>query len=323
MKHLTATRFALVFSLIFPFTSLIAAETLEVTVWPGVPPGSEGITEREKVVERGDGKRIIDRSYSDVHRPTLTVHLPDQKPDRPLAAMIICPGGGLTRVVIDKEGHDLARFLRQHKVIGIVLKFRTAKTTAHFYGMPAMEADIRRAIRLVRHNAKRWNIDPRRVGVFGFSAGGMLAATAATKFDSGTSDSKDPVQRHSSRPDFFGGAYPLTTMKTSVVGKHYQRLLFGPAPTDEQLERYSSEKHITADTPPTFLCHARDDRAVRVANTELFAAACRQVGVSCTTFIRDKGGHGYGIRDLGTPINKWRFAFVDWLIEQKLATHNR
>ena len=322
MKLRTATQLGLLCCLVLSASSPVAGETIEVPVWPGIAPGSEGITEQEKVVERGDGKRVIDRSYSDVHRPTLTVHLPDKNTSRPLSAVVICPGGGLTRVVIDKEGHDLARFLRRHEVVGVVLKFRTAKTTGHFYGMPAMEADVRRAIRLVRHNAKRWNIDPRRVGVFGFSAGGMLAATAATKFDRGILDSKDPLERKSSRPDFFGGAYPLMTMKTSVIGKHYQRLLFGPAPTASQLRQYSSEHNVTRHTPPTFLCHARDDRAVRVANTELFAAACRQAGVSCTTFIRDKGGHGYGIRDLGTPINKWRFAFVDWLVERKLATRN-
>lgn len=298
-------------------------ETIELPIWPGVAPGSAGISEKEQVVERGDGQRVIDRSIHDVHRPTLTVHLPGKTPRRPCAAVVICPGGGLTRVVIDKEGNDVARFLGQYDVIGIVLKFRTAKTTSHFYGITAMEADVRRAMRLVRHNAKRWHVDPHRVGVLGFSAGGILAATVATRFDRGDADNSDPVERHSCRPDFFAGAYPMITMRTSVVGQRYQQLLFGPSPTATQLLRYSNEQNVTPHTPPTFLCHARDDRAVRVANTELFARACRQAGVPCTTFIRDKGGHGYGIRDLGTPINKWRFAFADWLVKNKLAKAHR
>lgn len=303
--------------------STVHARTIQVPLWPGVAPGSQGITEPEKVVERGDGKRVIDRSIHDVHRPTLTVHLPGETPRRALAAVVICPGGGLTRVVIDKEGNDVARFLARHAVIGIVLKFRTAKTTSHFYGISPMEADVRRAMRLVRHNAKRWQIDPQRVGVLGFSAGGILAATVATRFDRGDADNPDPVERQSCRPDFFAGAYPMLTMKTSVVGLRYQQLLFGPSPSASQLLQYSSDQNVTRHTPPSFLAHARDDRAVRVAHTELFAKACRQAGVPCTTFIRDKGGHGYGIRELGTPINKWRHAFADWLIKNRLATPRR
>ncbi len=294
--------------LVAPLSS--SAEVKTVRLWPGVPPGSNGITEKEKVVERGNGKTVVDRSVHDVHRPTLTVHLPAKRSPRPLAALVICPGGGLTRVVIDKEGNDLARFLAPHGVVGVVLKFRTARTTTHFYGIGPMEADVKRAIRTVRARAAEWNIDPKRVGVFGFSAGGILAATAATRWK----------PEDQTRPDFFAAAYPLLTMRTEVVGRKYQQLLFGPRPTADQLKDYSSDRNVTRNTPPSFLAHARDDRGVLVANTELFAAACRKTGVSCTTFIRDKGGHGYGVRDLGTPINKWRFAFVDWLIQRKLAT---
>ena len=296
------------------------AKTLTIPLWPNTPPGSEGIAERETVIERGNGKTIIDRSIHDVHRPTLTIHLPDTRAKHPLAAIIICPGGGLTRVVIDKEGNDLARFLAPHNVIGIVLKFRTAKTTSHFYGIQPMEADIRRAIRTVRANAKQWNIDVNKVGVFGFSAGGLLAATAATRYELENPKHPDPLTRHSTRPDFFAAAYPLLTLNTKVAGTRYQKLLFGPQPTPDQITGYSSHLNVNRHTPPTFLAHARDDQGVRVQNSLLFAAACRKTGVPCTTFIRDKGGHGFGVRDLGTPINRWRFAFVDWLTQRKLAT---
>ena len=298
----------------------VSAGVKIVPLWPGVPPGSAGITETEKVVERGDGKRVVDRSIHDVHRPTLTIHQPDQRPSRPLAALVICPGGGLTRIVIDKEGNDLARFLAPHGIVGVVLKFRTARTTGHFYGMGPMEADVRRAIRMVRARAKEWQIDPNKVGVFGFSAGGILAGSAATRHEPGNPRQSDPVMRHPTRPDFFAAAYPLLTMKTEVAGSHYQQLLFGKVPTAKQLADHSCDLNVTRRTPPSFLAHARDDRGVLVDNTLLFATACRKAGVSCTTFIRDKGGHGYGVRDLGTPINKWRFAFVDWLKQHKLTT---
>ena len=294
--------------------------TITIPLWPGVPPGSEGITETEKVVERGNGKTLIDRSLHDVHRPTLTVHLPETPGQDPRAAIIICPGGGLARIVIDKEGNDLARFLAPHNVIGVVLKFRTAKTTSHFYGIRPMEADMKRAIRTVRARAKQWNIDPGKVGVFGFSAGGILAATAATRYAPRDPKQPDPLMRHSTRPDFFAAAYPLLTMKTKVAGTRYQQLLFGPKPSPSQIKDYSCNLNVTRNSPPCFLAHARDDRGVLVDNTLLFADACRKAGVPCTTFIRDKGGHGYGVRDLGTPINKWRFAFVEWLIQRKLAT---
>jgi len=296
------------------------ARTLTIPLWPRVAPGSEGITEKEKVVERGNGKTLIDRSIHDVHRPTLTVHLPETRDSRPSAAIIICPGGGLARIVIDKEGNDLARFLAPHNVIGVVLKFRTARTTSHFYGIRPMEADVRRAIRTVRSRARQWNIDPGKVGVFGFSAGGILAGAAATRFELADPRQPNPLMRLATRPDFFAAAYPLLTMKTEVAGTRYQQLLFGPKPTADQIKNYSCDLKVRANSPPCFLAHARDDRGVLVDNTLLFAAACRKAGVPCTTFIRDKGGHGYGVRDLGTPINKWRFAFVDWLIQRKLAT---
>ena len=308
---------------LLPLAFLIApahAKVLTVPLWPRVAPGSEGITEKEKVVERGNGKTLVDRSIHDVHRPTLSVHLPETRLRRPSAAIIICPGGGLARIVIDKEGNDLARFLAPHNVIGIVLKFRTARTTSHFYGIRPMEADVRRAIRTVRFRARQWNIDPGKVGVFGFSAGGILAGAAATRYELTDPRQPDPLKRYGTRPDFFAAAYPLLTMKTEVAGTHYQQLLFGPTPSPRQITDYSCNLNVTPNSPPCFLAHARDDRGVLVDNTLLFADACRKAGVPCTTFIRDKGGHGYGVRDLGTPINKWRFAFVDWLIQRKLAT---
>ncbi len=289
-----------------------------IPIWPQVAPGSEGIDEEELVVDRGAGKGYIDRSISHVHQPTITVHLPKPRGRKPTAAMVICPGGGLTRVVIDKEGNDFAKMLAEHGVAGVVLKFRTLKSPKHFYGQSAAVADVQRAIRLVRSKADQWNIDPQRVGVFGFSAGGYLASAAATRFDSGDPSAKDPVDRRSCRPDFLGLAYPLITLKSEVLKENYQRLILGDDFDQRQISKYSNELNVTAQTPPAFVCHALDDQAVKAEHSRLFAAACKDKGVSCTTFFREQGGHGYGIRQLGTPINEWPDAFLEWLTDRRL-----
>ncbi len=177
----------------------------------------------------------------------------------------------------------------------------------------ALEADVKRAIRLTRHQARKWNIDPAQVGVFGFSAGGHVASTAATHFDAGNPKAKDPVERLSCRPDFLGLGYPLLSMQAEVVGTRYPQLLLGPKPSQTRVRAYSNELQVTPDTPQSFICHAENDTGVKVENTRRFAAACRKAGVACTTYIRPDGGHGFGIRDQGHSINGWHHAFAAWL----------
>ncbi len=303
-----------------PWSRNLSGEPFELPIWQGLAPGSEGITESEITVERGKEKGRVDRSISNVHQPTITVHLP-KNPSRELrAAMVICPGGGFTRIVIDKEGNDFARFLNTHGIVGIVLKFRTAKSEKNFYGISAMAADARRALRLVRARAKKWEIDPTRIGVFGFSAGGHVASTLATHYDAGVPSSKDPVERFGCRPDFLGLAYPLVSLQAEVSGTGYQRLLLGGDPTSEQIKLYSNELHVNARTPPAFICHAEDDTGVLVENTRRLAAAYKAAGAACTSFVYTEGGHGYGIRDQGKPIDAWRHRFVDWLVGNDFAS---
>jgi len=291
-------------------------ESFEIPIWPGPAPGSEGITEAEVTVERGKAKGHVDRSISNVHQPTITVYLPKNSSGELRAAVVICPGGGFTRIAIDKEGNDFAQFLNTHGVVGIVLKFRTAQSKNHFYGISAMAADVRRALRLTRANAEEWKIDPARVGVFGFSAGGHVASTLATHYDAGNSSSDDPVERFECRPAFLGLAYPLVSLQTEVAGTSYQRLLLGDNPTSEQIDQYSNELHVDSKTPPAFVCHAEDDASILVENTRRLATAYKTAGVECTTLVYAEGGHAYGIRDQGKPIDAWRHRFVDWLVEK-------
>ena len=303
--------------LILP-TSLLAADTkppFEVRLWESTAPGSEDVQDKEKVVERGDGKTLIDRSISDTVIPTLTVHLPNKQKE-PTAAVVIVPGGGLTRAVIDKEGNDLARLLSQAGIAGLVLKFRNAKTSTTFNGIEVMEADIRRAIRLTRFHASDWNINPQRVGTFGFSAGGIVAVTPLIHPIGERPDHQDRIDRLSSEVAFFGGAYPLLSMQTEVAGAGYQKLLFGEKPTKDQINKYSAELHITPNMPPAFVAHALDDKGVLAENSLRFESAYKKAGVRIRTFFRDTGGHGYGIRNMGDPINQWVNSYMIWIQEQ-------
>jgi len=303
--------------------ALWGGEPLELPIWSGPAPGSEGIVESEITVERGKEKGLVDRSITNVHQPTVTVHLPGNSSGELRAAMVICPGGGFTRIVLDKEGNDFARFLNTHGVVGIVLKFRTAKTETHFYGVSAMAADARRALRLTRAQAEAWKIDPTKIGIFGFSAGGHVASTLATHYDAGDPSADDPVERHGCRPDFLGLAYPLVSLQTEVAGTKYQHLLLGDNPTKEQIDQYSNEGHVDSKTPPAFVCHAENDSAVLVENTRRLAAAYKAVGVACTALVYAEGGHGFGIRDQGKPIDAWRHRFVDWLVENDFASSGK
>ena len=294
---------------------VMAKDSFEVRLWEGVAPGSEGVQDEEKVVERGDGVQTIDRSISDTVIPTLTVHLPKHS-SKPVTAVIIVPGGGLTRAVIDKEGNDLARVLAESGMAGIVLEFRNAQTTTTFNGMDIMEADIRRAIRVTRFHASKWNIASNRIGTFGFSAGGIVAVTPYIHPVGEDPDDQDRINRLSSEVAFFAGAYPLLSMQTEVAGPRYQKLLFGETPTKEQLDNYSAELHLKKGMPPIFLAHALDDQGVLAENSLRMEDAARKAGIRVQTFFRDSGGHGYGIRDLGQPINKWVSQFKIWIQEQ-------
>lgn len=279
--------------LLLALAGLGFADPERIPVWPGdkAPDGQGGET---------------------AATTTLTLHRAENPNG---AAMVICPGGGYGSLVTDGEGHGIARWLNSHGITGLVLEYRLPQGKSK---MPLLDAQ--RAIRLARSHAKDWKIDPSRLGIIGFSAGGHLASTAATHFDAGDKKAKDPVERLSSRPDFAILIYPVITMTESTHGGSRSNLL-GPDPSKELVDEYSSEKQVTAKTPPVFLAHAKDDGVVTPRNSELLVAALQKHRIEHEYLELPDGGHGLnGYK--GSSWDAWQAASIKWLgkvgmLEQK------
>jgi endo-1,4-beta-xylanase len=261
----------------------------EVPLWPSGAPGSEGLTAREVIVNRGkDG--ALDRSVSSVHNPTLTVYLPDREKANG-SAFIVCPGGGHRYLTIDKEGIEIAKWLNGIGVAGFVLKYRLAKEEGSPYKVDVHALqDGLRAVRLVRSRAEEWGIDPKRVGMVGFSAGGELTALVGTRHDQGNEAAADPIERQSSRPDFLVLVYPGFNPENLIVNK---------------------------DTPPSFLVHADDDR-LSSERSAAFYVALKKAGVSGELHIYAHGGHGFGMRNKDVPVSTWPARLQEWMSDMKL-----
>ena len=245
-------------------------------LWPNGAPGAAG-------KESGD-----ENHAGDV--PTITVYLPP-KDKMTGASIVICPGGGYGFLATEHEGKQVAEWLNSVGVAGVVLKYRLAPKYKH----PAPLQDAQRALRTVRAKSKEWGLDPKRVGILGFSAGGHLASTAATHFDDGRSDDSDPIERESSHPDAAILVYPVIAIGTEFGhGGSRDNLLGKDAPKDLVMS-LSNETQVTAKTPPTFLAHTLADTGVPIENSMLFAMGLRKNRVPFELHIFEKGQHGLGL----------------------------
>ncbi len=236
----------------------------------------------------------------------ITVHTPASQGDG--TAIVICPGGGYGGLVVGAEGHGIAAWLNQHGITGVVLEYRLP---AGRHAVPLLDAQ--RAIRTVRAHAEEWNVDPSRVGIMGFSAGGHLASTALTHFDRGNATSADATERFSCRPDFAILVYPVVTLgeKTHAGSKHN---LLGKDPSPELVNRYSNELQVTAETPPAYLAHAVDDVPVPPENSRDLYAALQAKGISSKYLELPSGGHGLnGYK--GPMWDAWQQGAIAWLKE--------
>ncbi|MDA0813387.1 MAG: alpha/beta hydrolase [Verrucomicrobia bacterium] len=233
----------------------------------------------------------------------ITIHHAEQANG---TAAIICPGGGYGGLVTGPEGNGIAEWLNKSGVTGIVLEYRLPN------GRPMVPLlDAQRAIRTVRSNAKEWGCDPDRIGIIGFSAGGHLASTAATHFDAGNSEAKDPIDRVSCRPDFAILVYPVITMGEKTHGGSKRNLL-GPEPTATMVEWFSNEKRVTERTPPTYLAHAVDDRAVPCDHSRMFHDALKAKSIATVYLELPSGDHGLNSYK-GPMWDAWQTGSLEWL----------
>ncbi len=240
--------------------------------------------------------------------PELRVYLPEEA-QATGAGIVICPGGGYGALAMDHEGHQVAKWLNRIGVAGFVLKYRLGRRYQH----PAPLQDAQRAMRYVRAHAKEWKIDPHRLGIMGFSAGGHLASTVATHFDAGDPNSDDPIERESCRPDFAVLCYPVISFTESFGHSGSKRNLLGPNPDPKLVENLSNEKQVTAETPPTFLFHTGADAGVPVENSLAFYQALRKAKVPAELHIYQDGPHGVGLAPGRPGLSTWKERLADWL----------
>lgn len=259
-----------------------------------------------------DGRAPIGDGKFEQADAWITVHRPQQANG---AAVVICPGGGYGGLVVGPEGHGIAAWLNQHGITGIVLEYRLPA------GRPFVPLlDAQRAIRKVRASAKEWEIDPKRVGIMGFSAGGHLASTAGTHFDDGDPAATDPTDRFGCRPDFLILVYPVIVMD-ETTHQGCKNNLFGKSPSPKLLESFSNEKQVTARTPPAYLAHAIDDKAVPSQHSRVFHQALQNHRVTAELLELPRGGHGLdGYK--GPMWDAWQSGSLNWLARLKMIPAN-
>jgi acetyl esterase/lipase len=267
-----------------------AGEPPLVPLWPGGAPGSEAFAgEPEKLLDRGDG---ITRIY-DVHDPSITVYLPPASRATGVG-MLVAPGGSHQYLAISIEGSEVAERLNSAGIAAFVLKYRLARSPGSPYSVELHAfRDAQRALRLIRSRAEAWKVDPGRIGIMGFSAGGDLVGLTGTRFDAGDPEAADPVERFSSRPDFLVFAYAGGSV---------------------------DPKAITRATPPAFLVSAADDPRPTAANLARFAAL-QAAGVPAELHVYGRGGHGFGFLGrspgfLTWPVSGWPDQLLAWLADR-------
>lgn len=279
------------------FTAVLAALSAEspadeptvLPLWPAGAPDAMGTDDDDK--------------------PTLSISLPD-KDKANGTAVVICPGGGYSGLAFGYEGVDIGKWLNEHGVAAFVLKYRHR---GNGYGHPTPLGDAQRAIRLVRSRAKQYNVDPHKIGILGFSAGGHLASSAGTHFDTGNPEAKDPIDTQSSRPDFLILCYPVISFTTEHVHAGSRKNLLGEKPDAKLVESYSNELQVTKDTPPTFLWHTNADSGVVPENSVLFYLALRKAKVPAELHIYEHGRHGLGLAAGHVGAEKWPDQCIAWM----------
>ena len=289
-KHIHHVVLLILFFIFNQFS--FAAEPVVQPLWPDGPPLGEKATADD---------------------PELTIYLPEQPNG---AAVVIYPGGGYSGLAMDHEGHQVAQWLNNFGVAGIIVSYRRGPGAGH----PVPLMDAQNAIRTVRSNSKKWHIDPDRVGVLGFSAGGHLASSTGLHFDLGEPDASDPIDKQSCRPDFMVLVYPVISMTQDYMHKGSRNNLIGENADIELAEKMSGELQVASDTPPTFLILSNEDKAVPAENSVYFYLALRKAGIPAEMHVFEKGAHGFGLAPLNPILSDWMELCQQWM-EQRGMLH--
>ncbi|KIQ19807.1 1,4-beta-xylanase [Flavobacterium sp. MEB061] len=293
-------------SLIFilGITNLSQAQNQVIPLWKVIPQEIKApdYTEKEDIK---DGKV---QSTSQVSIPTLSVFLPKGIKQNQ-TAVVIFPGGGYTHLAIDKEGTKVAEWFNAQGIVAFVLKYRLPNNLIMTNKTVGPLQDAQEAIRVIRLNAAVWNIDPNKIGVMGFSAGGHLASTLSTHYDDRVYETSSKI---SARPDFSLLIYPVISMENDITHKGSQISLLGENASQQDIDTFSNEKRVTAQTPPAFLIHATDDNVVLPENSINYYLALKKNGVTAELHLYEKGGHGFGL-GVNDTSKFWTKACEEWL----------
>jgi acetyl esterase/lipase len=283
------------------------SETIDL--WPKGTPAASAKALTEKVDERSADGLVTDRAVYGITRPRMAVF----RPDRPNgAAVMITPGGGYRWVVVDKEGYEMARWLAARGFTAFVLFYRLPGE-GWASGPDTPLADAQRAVRLIRHRAKEFAIDPERVAAMGFSAGGHVCADLSTRFAAKVYEPVDAADQLSAKPHSAAPIYPVVSMDASIAHMGSRALLLGANPTPELEAAHSPDRTVPSDAPPHFLLHAEDDDTVPVDNTLRLHAALRAKKIPVEMHLFANGGHGFGLRKtIGKPVEAWPELWRSW-----------
>ena len=304
-----------IIAILFFFGSAPAQDYV-LPLWPENEIPNFIDTGEEEVADTADIIRI-----RHVQIPDISIYLPSRRNATGKAVLVI-PGGGYRVLAYDSGGTDIAKWLNSKGIAAFVLKYRLPHTSNNIVGHKSPLMDAQRAMRLARYHAGQWEIDPQQIGVIGFSAGGHLASTLSTMFDYGDEGNQDPVERQSSRPDFSILVYPVISSDSSIWHRGSFRALLGEDPPEELLLKYSTEKQIKVDTPPTILIHSADDTSVPVQNSIIYFQALTDNDIPAEMHIYPYGGHGFSLAIGRGHLSTWTDRVIDWIFSLELPEHD-
>ncbi len=317
--NIVSILFVIVFFIFNGRTGFNQTDTIlpEIEIWPGVGPGSDKLSITETVIERSlTGTCTRDWAITKITVPTITPLIPANPTG---SAFIICPGGAYQRVVYDVEGMDVGRWLNTLGITAFVLKYRLP-ADAHIDKRNVPLQDAQRAIRYVKMHAEEWGLDTSRIGIAGASAGGHVAALLATGFNKVTYEAKDSIDLVSAIPYYMFLLYPVVSMETSITHIGSRDMLLGTNPSQELIDEFSAEKHVTSDCPTTFFALANDDTGVSPENSKRLHKALWDSGVISRLNIYVNGGHGVGIcKAVGKDFANWPNDCAGWLDSLELG----